>query len=445
MQASRLRRSFAVALALLGFVAGAGGAFAGAAPWRLDASFGKRGIARLPFQEEGIDSQYPPGPGEQGSLLASGPQQSVFVGGYQHRKKGSLLVAQLSARGQLVRGFGRGGVTVVPAIYSTPQTPARMLALPGGELLVVGLNRADRFTVARLTARGQTDRSFGHDGVAQYKLAGAHGHAIIAAAASEPDGDILAAYYPAEVAQPVNEPRIAPGLGQGPIELVRLLGSGALDRSFGRGGFLKASGQPPATGHGFAVGVTIPAQGSILVAYESVIISGSNFTEVPAVQELTPTGLNDSSFGDGGVALLPFVPTFEGASSSIFGALFALPDGSLEVSFGGGGQLFRFTEAGALDPTFATSGHTGAGSGASAFALAPDGETFSVDDRAKLTVTGTLPSGAADPALRGSQGERLAANLPRLRPSEEQQALALLAADHGVSILVGEEIVHLAD
>ncbi len=445
MQASRLRRSFAVAWALLGFVAGPGGAFAGAAPWHLDASFGKRGIARLPLKEEGIDSQYPPGPGEQGSLLASGPQQSVFLGGYAERKKGSFLVARVSARGQLVRGFGDGGVTVVPAIYSTQQTPPRMLALPSGELLVVGLNRVDQLTVARLTARGQTDRSFGHDGAAQYKLAGARGHAIIAAVASEPNGDIVAAYYPEEVAQPVNEPRIAPGLGQGPIGLVRLLPSGALDRSFGRGGFLKASGQPPATGHGFAVGVTIAAQGSVLVAYESVVIPSSNFTEVPAVQELAPTGLDDFSFGDGGTAFLPFVPTLEGESSSIFGALFALPDGSVEVSFGGGGQLFRFTPAGSPDPTFATSGHTRPGSGAGAFALAPDSEIFSVDDRAKLTVTGTLPSGAADPGLGASKGERLAVNVPRLRPSEEQQALELLAADHTLSILVGEEIVRLTD
>jgi uncharacterized delta-60 repeat protein len=445
MRVSGLSGRLAVALAVGWLATGVPGPAAQAASWRLDSSFGKQGVAGLPVREEGINFLYPPGPGDKGSLLSAGPQGSLFVGGYANRKKGSFLVARMSAQGKLVTGFGSGGVSTVPAIYSTPQTPPRMFALAGGKLLVAGLNRADQFVVARLTARGQADRTFGHDGAAQYKLPNAHGHAIIAAAAVEPDGDILAVYYQKEAPQPVNHPRIAPGLGEGPIELVRLLPSGALDRSFGQGGFLKATGQPPTTREGLAVGVTIAPDGSILIAYEEAIIPHGNLTEVPAVQELSPAGMDASGFGYEGVAFLPFVPSFEGESSVIFGGLLALPGGAVEVSFGGGGQLFRFTPTGTPDPTFGTSGHTTVGPAVSALAIAPDGETFSVDNASRVTVGGMLASGAPDPALGGRKGMQFAANLPGRRPHEEQQALELLPSNDSLSILVGEDIVRISE
>lgn len=221
---------------------------ASARAWHLDVSFGRHGVAGLPFREEGIDSLYPPGPGSTGSLLAQGPRQSLFVGGYANRQPGSFLVARMSARGTLEPQFGDGGVVTTPAIYSTPQHPPRMFAQSGGRLLVIGLDRAHRLTLVRLTARGRPDRTFSHDGVARYSLPGANDHAILAGAAVESDGNILAVYYPREVSQPVNEPRITPGLGAGPLKLVRLLPTSALDRSFGKAGFLTAAGQPPAIG-----------------------------------------------------------------------------------------------------------------------------------------------------------------------------------------------------
>jgi len=145
------------------------------------------------------------------------------------------------------------------------------------------------------------------------------------------------------------------------------------------------------------------------------------------------------------VAFLPFVPTFEGGSSVIFSGLFALPGGSVEVSFGGGGQLFRFTPTGALDPAFGMSGHTRVGPAASVLAVAPDGETFSIDNRGKLTVAGTLANGTPDPALGGNKGERFATHLPGRRPNEEQQVLELLPGNNCLNILVGEDIVRISE
>jgi len=430
-------------VAVVGLAAGMLGPGAQAASWHLDSSFGGRGVAGLPLREEGIDFLYPPGPGAKGSLLAPAPRGSLFVGGYSDRENGTFLVACVSARGRLLTSFGRGGVSTVPAIYSLPQHPPRLLALADGRLLVVGLDRANHFVVVRLSARGQPDRSFGHNGVAQYKLPDTHGHAIIAAAAVMPGGDILAVYYQREASQPANEPAIAPGLGEGPAELVRLLPSGALDRSYAHGGFLKTTGQPPVTGGMLAAGVTIASDGAILLAYEQAIAPKGNLAEVPAVQQLNPAGVDASAFGDEGVAFLPFDPKFNGESSVIFEGLFALGGGTVEASFGGSGELFRFTALGTADPTFGTSGHSALGPGVLALAVAPDGETFALESTASLTVGATLTSGAPDPALGGLRGERLPASLPRRRPGEEQQALELLAGDASLSILVGERIVRI--
>jgi uncharacterized delta-60 repeat protein len=439
----RLCRGPGIAWALGVVVWACCGPTAIAPAWHLDSSFGRHGLAGVPFREEGIESLYPPGPGSTGSLLAQGPHESLFVGGYANRQPGSFLVARMSARGTLERQFGDGGAVALPAIYSTPQHPPRMFALPAGKLLVVGLDRAHRLTLVRLTARGRPDRAFGHDGVAQYSLPGAHGHAILVGAAVEPNGRILVVYYPREVPQPVNEPRITPGLGAGPLKLVRLLPSGALDPSFGKAGFLTASGQPPAIGEGSACGVTVAPDGSVLLAYEQAAVPSGNLAQAPAVQELSPTGADAPGFGSAGVAYLPSPASRGGVSSVLLGGLFALAQGRVEVSFGGAGQLFRLSALGTPENTFGASGHTGAGPAEDALALAPDGETFALDDPNQLALSGTLASGAPDPALGGRKGMRFAANLPGRRAGEEQQALALLAANSTLSILVGEQIVRV--
>jgi hypothetical protein len=446
MRASRcggpLAAAVAAALTAAGLLAAAP---APAASWHLDPAFGNRGVAGLPVRETGPGDLFPvPGPGAKGTLLTAGQEGSLFAGGFADHKRGSFLIAHLSARGRLVGGFGHGGVVAAPAIYSTPQRPARMFALAGGRLLVVGLDRTDHLTVDRLTAQGRLDRSFGHGGVARYALPGVHGNAIIAAATIEPDGDILAAYFQREAPQPSNEPRITPGLGEGPIELVRLLPAGGIDRSFGRGGLLTASALSPATGEVLAGGLTIAPDGSILLAYEQAMIPNGNLTDTPGVQELSPVGAAAAGFGRAGVALLPYTPKFGGEESSFFSGLFALPGGAVEVSFGGGGELFRFSAAGSPDPAFGTAGHTTEGPAALALAVAPDGETFALDSASKLTVGGTLNDGAPDPALGGRRGKLFGAPLPKPRPDEQQQTTELLAGNETLTILVGETVMRIS-
>ncbi len=426
-----------------GFGAGTCGV-AQASSWHLVSSFGRSGVAGLPVREEGIDSIYPPGPGATGALLAPGPSGSTIVGGYSHHSRGTFLVAEITSRGTLARSYGSGGVATVPGIYSTPQQPPWMLAAGGGKLLVVGLDRSHNLELARLTGSGHPDRAFAAGGSIRVALQGTQGKAMLAAAALV-HGGVLVAYYRSEAAQPANEPRRTPGLGAGPLELVRLLTGGAVDRSFGSGGFLRTTGAPPVTKENEpAEGVTIASDGSVLLAYGDAIAPGPGLREVPAVQKLEASGSDATSFGTGGSAYLPFVPTLEGESSSLFGALLPLAGGGVEASFGGAGELFRFTPAGAPDPSFASSGHPGAGHRTLALALAPGGETFALRGAAKLTLAGTLATGAGDPALGGRGGLAFPARLPSRHGGEEQLAAAMLAGNSTLTVLAGEELFRVA-
>ncbi len=435
---------FAAAALAACSLAAAGSGSASAAVWHLVPSFGRHGVAGLPLREH-----------REGTLLASGPGGSVFVGGYANGRRGALLLARMSAGGTLMRSFGDGGVSTVPTVYAFAQDAPRVLAYPAGGLAIVGLDRSDHLAVARIGPGGRPDRAFGHDGVADYGLPLHHGFAIVTAATVEPNGDILAAYQK-EAPQPADEPAIPAGLGEGQIGLVRLLASGALDRSFGTGGFLQAPGPTPALagypggGAGFACRQSLAPAGTLLLAYEQAVLPDSNAVEVPAVQQLGPTGADATGFGIAGAVFLPFVPMARNSTSSLCDGLYSLPGGAVEAAFGGEGQnstgidLFRFTATGAADSSFGTAGHVTLGAPVAALALAADGETFSAGvSGSALVLTGTLSDGSPDPALGGSRGERVAIGLSR--SGEQQPTLEALPVNGMLTVRVGEELVRLVD
>jgi hypothetical protein len=440
---SYVRAGITLGIALAALAAGLSATLAQAASWHLDSAFGGRGVAGLPVREGGFEHFYAPGPGAQGSLLASGAHGSVLVGGFAHSKPGVFLLARMSAQGKLVTGFGHGGLITVPAIYARPEHPPRMLALGGGGLLVVGLNRTHHLVLVRLSANGRPDRAFGHVGVAQYALANTHGHAIIAGVAVESGGDILIGYFRSEVPQPSNEPAITYGLGAGPLGLVRLLPSGSLDRSFGGAGFLTATGPPPETGEGVACDVTIANSGSVLLAYEQAFLPDGEGSESPAVQELAPTGADAPGFGGAGIAYLSSTPVVEGVDSIVCGGLFALANGEVEASFGGGGELFRFTSAGLPNPAFGSAGHTSSSRRVVDMALGANGETFALASIDPLVVLGTLASGTPDPRLGGKAGMRFPVKLARSPRGEEHPVVELLPVNGGLDLLVGESLVRV--
>jgi hypothetical protein len=373
------------------------------------------------------------------------------VGGYAKSRPGAFIVSRISASGRLVRSFGSGGVTTVPAIYWFKQAPPRMLAVPGGGVVIVGISRGDQFVAVKLNAVGKPVRGFGEDGVVQHKLVDSHGFSIVTAAVIEPSGDILATYQK-ELPQPsASSPRVPEGQGNGAIEYVQLLPSGAVDQSFGTHGFLASSGEKVGfiEGESGTVGAcaeTLSPTGSLLVAHENL-----------ALEELSPGGAVVGSFGDVNppTARAPTVPAFEAKNDYYFcKGLFALPGGSVEgissPEGGTGDEVTRLTPAGTPEAAFGKDGVTKIDVPTEAAEVSADGETFSAGlSHGQLTLTGVLPDGQLDPALGSANGTRFTVKAPTgggfVPGNAEPPTWEVLPVGHTLTIRIGEEIVRISN
>jgi hypothetical protein len=442
MKRPATRRPLTTALATIALACCATPSLAEGASWHVVSGFGRHGVAGLPLRERSQEERLqgaPPPPERYRSLLLPGPQGSMFVGGHANSRPGAFLIAHISSSGRLVRNFGSGGVLLAPALAWFKQAPPRMLALPGGGLLVVGVTHSDSFAAVRIDSRGKLDSAFGHDGVAQYKLTGVHGFAIVTAATMQAGGKILAVYEQ-ELPQPVNQPRVPEGQGNSEPHYLRLLSSGALDRSFAAHGFLAGSGKEVGLleGESGTVGPcaeTLSGSGSLLVAWEG-----------NALEEFSPAGAFVASFGNDPIAApagqqLPTYMTKNGYH--LCNGLFALPDGAIEGA--DGRQLVRLTPNGAPDETFGAAGIVRVDTPVQAAAVASDGETFAVGRAGNtLVLTGVLADGVPDAALAGAHGERFAVPLPKSANGEEPTWEVVPSAG-GITIRVGEELMRLSN
>jgi uncharacterized delta-60 repeat protein len=239
---------------------------------------------------------------------------------------------------------------------------------PDGKIVVAGRSASGgwRFAVARYTARGRLDPSFGSAGTVRTAI-GLGPEAAAAAVAVDRRGRILVAG------------RAESRTGVSEIGLARYTGRGRLDPAFGLGGNVVTS-----LGSAWARGVAIQANGRIVVA------AG------PGLARYTTRGRLDASFGRGGVA------TGGGDAAAV--AIQA--DGKLVTAGRASGEnagfaLGRYTPRGRLDPTFGGTGKVvtrlGSWSGANAAALDRDGTIVAagfanVDDFgvARYTARGTL-------------------------------------------------------
>jgi uncharacterized delta-60 repeat protein len=420
---------------LFGSVAlGISGPAAHAGRWELDPEFGVQGAVRLPKRDVW-------------SLLARGPQRSLFVGGtrvcppkgeLESCPERPLVIARVSAQGRLLARFGRMGIVTLPI------TQTSLFASTGGKLLVAGTNRLGRLVVTRLNANGRPDSSFGQAGSAEYRL---HHHALQAVGV-EPDGDILIVAQGAVHAV------------SGQITFLRLLPSGALDRGFGEEGYLTPPGAATLVApSGAADQVAFAGSGSILLLVEGLEANvGSHVVSgLAALEEFTAAGAPVDDFGSEGLDLLqpsPLEPSINGG----FG-LFALADGGAQVAFGGNEflnapksefghefrsylDLFRITASGKPDPGFGRSGESAGLAPFESTVLEPNGDTLLIgvsgDD---LVLGGVYSDGASDPALGGTSGQRVALDL-----GDGLSAVASVLAGSSMSLLLGEAaIVRLRD
>jgi uncharacterized delta-60 repeat protein len=294
--------------------------------------------------------------GGQVEKVAAGPGETTIVVRW-HTGVGFRL-ARYTASGALDPSFGTAGVATVPVSAETFDQVNALVPLRGGRLLAVGTRQcADyscgEFALARYRADGELDRSFGRGGRVSTPLSG---EGLATAAAIERGGDIVVggaigvrAYGELHETRPT---------------LARYKPGGSLDKGFGHGGIVTV---PAAKGEDVQFnGVAIAPDGDIVAVGEASCTQsgrkkcgkrycsecGSYF-----VARFHRGGGLDRAFGEGGVLRIDVGRNDEDHDGGR--AVAIRPDGRILIaghSYLGGFGLVRLLPDGRRDPTF---GHRG--------------------------------------------------------------------------------------
>jgi len=126
-----------------------------AASGDLDPSFGDGGRATAAF-----------GAGSGGNDVVIASDGSIVVAGWI---EGMVAVMRFAPDGVLDGGFGDGGATWIPLGHQGDEANAVAIE-PNGKIVLAGTDSRERFVVARLTAAGALDPSFGGNGVVRTRI-----------------------------------------------------------------------------------------------------------------------------------------------------------------------------------------------------------------------------------------------------------------------------------
>ncbi|MBA3260987.1 MAG: hypothetical protein H0T69_00640 [Thermoleophilaceae bacterium] len=183
---------------------------AAAAPGELDGGFGVGGVA--------------PTPGLAGGAVALQPDGKIVVAGVTPDSR--FAVARYNADGSPDKSFGGAGLTAT-TFGTTVQAAYDLAVQPDGAIVAVGtagedFGRRRSFALARFTAGGTLDPTFGGDGKVTTDVGGASINDA-SGVALQADAKIVLAGY-------------AAGASGGPFAVARYNADGTLDPSFGSGG-----------------------------------------------------------------------------------------------------------------------------------------------------------------------------------------------------------------
>jgi uncharacterized delta-60 repeat protein len=281
-----------------------------------------------------------------GNAVAVRPNGSVVVAGETYRSDTGwdFAAAQLTPAGQLDSAFGTGGVQAID--FGATSDHAFGVALQGdGKVVLAGTSYRDGVgtdaTVARLTAAGTLDSTFGTGGavVIEYNSSPdeyAYGVAIQA------DGKIVVAgqSYQGDA-------------NGGDFAVARLTTAGVLDGTFGTGG--KQTIDLGST-EDYAYGIAVQADGKIMVGGTSR--QADTGVDVAAVR-LTASGALDSTFGTGGKQTIDFGSGYDdfafGLALDGSGRAVLVGDTFADAT-GRDLAVARLTTAGQPDATFGSGG-----------------------------------------------------------------------------------------
>jgi uncharacterized delta-60 repeat protein len=297
----------------------------------LDPEFGANGFVTTPVgtgRSQALDLQLLP----DGAIIAGGV---ATVGGSD-----VFALVRYTADGAVDPGFGDNGVVLQP-IGEDYAAVADVTAGPGSTIIAAGqavdAGGQPRMAVARFTAAGALDASFGGNG---FTLGGASPYGYGLSVATWADGSVLSGGIAGDTAAASTY-----RFGE-----LRLTPSGLPDGSFGAGG---AAQQRIGSSSSFANAIVPLPGGAWMAAGAATVPDGR---QAMAITRGTASGTLDASFAGTGSAL---VPLFEGGVAN---DLALYPDGRA-VAIGqaaqGGTYVFaqaRLLPSGRLDPAFGAAG-----------------------------------------------------------------------------------------
>ena len=287
-----------------------------------------------------------------GEALAAGRDGKLVVAGLSSCSGRSFALARYTAAGTLDRSFGTGG-KVLTRFGAQSFAAARSLAIQrDGKIVAAGYAQGSGFVIARYTVAGKLDRTFGRSGKVLTGFGSRSERSSVLAVAIQADGKVVAV-----------------GNSSGRFALARYTLRGSLDRSFGRGGMVVTDfGARNSAG---ANAVAIQPDGKIVVAGDR---AQQNF----ALARYNADGTLDRSFGSAGRVVTKV------GDGNYASALVVQPDGRL-VAAGAADRtvvaLVRYRADGTLDPSF--------GDGGTVVTTAARGSGLAIQRDRKLVTVGT--------------------------------------------------------
>ncbi len=327
---------------------------------QLDTSYGTGGIATVAFGTS-------PAEANSALLLSNG---ALILGGFVNRSYDySLAMARLTANGALDTTFGTGGRVERAIAGETAETIQDMVQFQGAVFVAASNSDIGKFALLRFATDGTADTSFGSSGLA---LADFHGKHDSSQCLAVHQGALLVGGSVRALAS-----REGDNIG-----LARFLPGGALDNSFSADGKSEVSLRGPVNAE--ALGAAQQADGKIVaVGYVGLSFTDRDF----AVARFNGDGSLDNTFGQQGIVTTDFAGGEDDAM-----AVAAQADGRLLVAgqvrepvTGGDIGIARYTAAGALDTGFGVGGLLsidvdGGGDVARAIKLQSDGRILLAGD-----------------------------------------------------------------
>ncbi len=253
-----------------------------------------------------------------GTLVATLPRAMIFVV--------PPTLTRLDAAGQIVRSFGTDGRAVVPISTLFSSDGVSVTVQADGQILVGATafggpsDHRRMMAVARLTADGRPDLSFGPNGV-RTPTAGYLSRVVV-----QPDGKILlgGTFYPDTL--PDGSP-ISYIPSDADFVIARLTADGELDPTFGAGGQGVVTLAPGIDKVDVLRDMALTPDGRIVVTGGSSLRTDTLPNPASlSVARLTADGRPDGTFGTGGIVPLDF-----GMRIGYLAGLAVRPDGRIVV------------------------------------------------------------------------------------------------------------------